>query len=373
MRLNHWPIGRGAAALWVAAIVGITAPHVAHPLQAAELAADVAAQLDQRIEKFREAHRVPGISAAIVVGGQLTLQRGYGLADVENDVPATPETVYRLASISKMLTAVAALQLAEQGKLDLHAPVQKYVPDFPEKQSPITCELLLKHQSGIRHYRDGEIRSAVAYARVGDSLKIFRDDPLLFAPGEKFSYTTYGYNLLGAAVEAAAGQEFVAYVREHIGTPSGMKSIRPDNPYQIIPHRAAGYRLEGSGEQAKLVNDIFVDVSNKIPGGGWCATSGDLARFVIALWDGKLLSREWLERMWTAQPTAAGKQTDCGLGCFVEQRQGQRWVSHSGGQPKVSTFLVFAPASRSAVVLLSNLSGVRLKALAGELLALVSQ
>jgi CubicO group peptidase (beta-lactamase class C family) len=341
--------------------------------QAAELSAEIATQLDERIDAFRDKHRVPGISAAVVVGGQLVLERGYGLADVENNVPATPDTVYRLASISKMLTAVAALQLVEQGKLDLQAPVQKYVPDFPEKQAPITCELLLKHQSGIRHYKDGEVRSAVAYARVGDALKIFCDDPLLFAPGEQFSYTTYGYNLLGTAIEAAAGQDYVSYVQEHVCRPAGMKAIEPDSPDKIIAHRAAGYRHKGPGKDAELVNDFFVDVSNKIPGGGWCANSGDLARFAIALMDAKLVSRESLERMWTAQKTASGKQTDSGLGCFVEQVDGQRRISHSGGQPKVSTFLVFSPESHSAVVLMSNLNGARLKALAGELLTLVSQ
>lgn len=341
--------------------------------RAAELSAEIAIQFDERVDAFRDKHRVPGISAAVVVGGQLVLERGYGLADIENSVAATPETVYRLASISKMLTAVAALQLVEQGKLDLQAPVQKYVPDFPEKQAPITCELLLKHQSGIRHYKNGEARSAKAYAHVGDALGIFRDDPLLFAPGEKFFYTTYGYNLLGTAVEAAAGQDYVEYVLEHVCRPAGMKSIEPDSPYKIIAHRAAGYRLEGQGDSATHVNDIFVDVSNKIPGGGWCSNTGDLARFAIALMDGKLVSRESLERMWTVQKTTDGKETPSGLGCFVEQVEGQRRISHSGGQPKVSTFLVFSPETRSAVVLMSNLSGTRLKALAGELLTLVSQ
>lgn len=357
----------------VLALAIACSPAAGTRVAAAELAAELAAQFDQRVDAFREKHRVPGISAAVVLGGQLVLERGYGLADVENSVPAAPETVYRLASISKMLTAVAALQLVEQGKLDLQAPVQTYVPGFPEKQAPITCELLLKHQSGIRHYKNGEVRSAVAYAHVGDALKIFQDDPLLFAPGEKYSYTTYGFNLLGTAVEAAAGQDYVEYVQEHVCRPAGMKSIEPDNPYKIIAHRAAGYRLQGIGDDARLVNDIFVDVSNKIPGGGWCSNTGDLARFAIALMDGKLLSRESLERMWTLQKTSNGQETTSGLGCFVEQVNGQRRISHSGGQPKVATFLVFSPDTRSAVALMCNLNGARLKALAGELLTLVSQ
>ena len=148
---------------------------------------------------------------------------------------------------------------------NLSAAIQKYVPSFPEKKAPITAELLLKHQSGIRHYKDDEVRSAVFYNRVGDSLAIFQDDPLLFTPGERFTYTTYGYNVLGAAIEGASGQDYVRYVQEHVCQKAGMTTIQPDNPYKIIPHRAAGYRIKGSLEKGELLNDFMVDVTNKIP------------------------------------------------------------------------------------------------------------
>jgi CubicO group peptidase (beta-lactamase class C family) len=289
------------------------------------------------------------------------------MADVENQVPATADTVYRLASISKMLTAVAAMQLVEQKKLDLEAPIQKYVPGFPEKQAPITAALLLKHQSGIRHYKGDEVRSIVFYSRVGEALKIFQDDPLLFAPGEKFSYTTYGFNLLGTAIEGASGADYVSYVQEHVCRPAGMLTIQPDNPSKIIPHRAAGYRMKTPAKDAELLNDFAVDVTNKIPGGGWCSTPGDLARFAIALMDAKLVSRETLEQMWTVQKTADGKNTPCGLGCFVAKMDGERIVSHSGGQPKVSTFLLLMPGKRQAIALMCNLRDAPLEPLAREL------
>ncbi len=174
-----------------------------------------------------------------MVDGQIVYEQGYGLADVENQVPATPESIYRLASISKMFTAVAAMQLVEQGKLDLAAPIQEYVPSFPQKdQGAVTAELLLKHQSGIRHYQGDEVRSVVFYSRVGDALVIFQDDPLLFPPGEKFSYTTYGYNLLGTAIEGASGEDYVAYVTKHILEPCGIETMRPTIPirsFRIVP------------------------------------------------------------------------------------------------------------------------------------------
>ncbi len=233
----------------------------------------------------------------------------------------------------------------------------------------MTAELLLKHQSGIRHYRGNEARSAVFYNRVGDALVIFQDDPLLFTPGEKLSYTTYGFNLLGTAIEGASGEDYVSYVTKHVFEPAGIKTIQADNPYKIIPHRAAGYREQYvAGKQDALRNDFMVDVTNKIPGGGWCGTPGDLCRFAIALMDGKLLKPETLARMWTPQQTSDGKQTESGLGCFVAEADGKRRISHSGGQPKVSTFLVFCPEDRTAVALMCNLSGTGLKPLANELL-----
>jgi CubicO group peptidase (beta-lactamase class C family) len=340
---------------------------------AAELPAELRSQVDAKIESLMQERGAPGVSAAIVVDGQIAYERGYGLADVENNVPATPDTIYRLASISKMFTATAAMQLVEAGKLDLAAPIQKYVPSFPEKQAAITAELLLKHQSGIRHYKGDEVRSAVFYNRVGDALVIFQDDPLLFSPGERFHYTTYGYNLLGTAIEGASGEDYVAYVRKHILEPCGCETMRPDNPYQIIPHRAAGYRKIGAGKAAELRNDFMVDISNKIPGGGWCGTPRDLCRFAIAVMNGKLVSSETLERMWTPQKTAQGEQTDSGLGCFVANVNGQRRISHSGGQPKVSTFLVFAPEQKTAVALMCNLKDTNLSKLANELVDVVAQ
>ncbi len=352
-------------------------------LSAGELPAKTSEAIDAAVAQFMEKQRVPGLSLAIEVDGQIVRERGYGLADVENHVPATPQSVYRLASISKMLTAVAVMQLEEKSKLDLSAPIQQYVSDFPEKQAPITAELLLKHQSGIRHYKgEAEVASAVAYRRVGDALVIFKDDPLLFTPGEKFSYTTYGYNLLGAAIEGASGQDYVSYVQEHVCRPAGMTSIQPDEQARIIPHRAAGYRLRiadddkvtavgeiADHEPAKgeLVNGIMVDVSNKIPGGGWCSTAGDLARFAIALANGKLVSKPTLEKMWTVQKTASGEATPSGLGCFVDDVGGERRISHSGGQSKVATFLTLSPEKGRAIALMCNLQGAKLKPLAAAI------
>ena len=332
-------------------------------LFAAELPAEKVKAIDEAVNAFMQKQHVPGLSLAIVTNHEISYEHGYGLADIENNVPATPETVYRLASISKLLTAVAAMQLVEQSKLDLNAPIQTYVPDFPEKQAAITCQHLLTHQSGIRHYKGDENRSAVTYAHVKDSFGVFKDDPLLFNPGEQVSYTTYGFNLLGAAIEGASGENYVKFVTDNICQPAGMTTMRPDSVAKIIPHRAAGYRSSGP----VLVNDYAVDVSNKIPGGGWCSTAGDLARFAIVWEQGRLVKPETLEKMWTPQKTSNGKTTDRGLGCALLMIGDDLRVSHSGGQPKVSTYLTLSPNSKSAVAIMCNLSGENLKPLADKL------
>ncbi|REK12744.1 MAG: class A beta-lactamase-related serine hydrolase [Planctomycetota bacterium] len=360
-------LGHPARRRLLVACLGTMIALVACPFAAADLSAETKQAIDEAAEAFREKQRVPGLSIAVAVDLEPAYEKGYGLADVENEVPATAESVYRLASISKMLTAVAALQLVEAGKLDLATPIQEYV-EFPEKQAPITCKHLLAHQSGIRHYKGDEVRSNIAYANVSDPFHVFANDPLLFAPGEKFSYTTYGYNVLGAAIEGASGQRYVAYVLEHIAKPSGMETLRPDSPYKLIPHRAAGYRMSGP----VLVNDISVDVSNKIPGGGWCSEAGDLVRFACALCDGKLLEPETLEEMWTARKTAGGDETGYGYGCNIRTLDGDRRISHSGGQPKVSTFLTYSPAQKTAVAVMTNLRGAPARVLADQLMAIVA-
>ena len=149
---------------------------------------------------------IPGLSAAVVTERRLRWSSAYGMADLENFVPATTETVYRLASVTKPITATAVLQLVEAGKVDLDAPIQRYVPAFPEKQWPVTVRHLLSHQAGIRNWTDEEFHNTRHFASIAESLAVFKDDPLLFEPGTRTQYTSLGYNLMGAVVEGVSGQ-----------------------------------------------------------------------------------------------------------------------------------------------------------------------
>jgi CubicO group peptidase (beta-lactamase class C family) len=327
------------------------------------LAAEKVKQIEALINAEMARQKIPGLSVALVVGGQLRWSNGYGLADVENNVPAKASTVYRLASVSKPITATALMQLVERGRIDLDAPVQKYCPAFPPKQWTVTTRQVLGHLSGIRHYKsDEEFNSTRHYESITEALSMFKDDPLLHEPGAKYTYTTFGYSVLGCEVEGASGRKFADYVRENVFAPAGMDRIRVDSVAELIPNRAQGYRRTEKGE---LLNSPLADNSYKVPGGGFVSTVEDLARFAVAVQSGKLLRRETLEQMFTRQKTSDGKKTNYGLGWGVNTRQGgQRIIGHSGAQQRVSTSLHMQPDQGLAVVLMADIEDVRLGDLA---------
>jgi len=353
-----------------------------HPLlpfvTAALLAASALAQaptwvgaVEAELTKQLQQDKIPGLSCAIAVRGELLLRVGLGLADVENDVPATPQTVYRLASISKPITAVLAMQLAEQGQLDLDADVQALVPSWPAKPWPVTTRQLLAHLGGVRHYlREGE--STVHYATQTEGLVCFAADPLLHQPGSKYHYSTYGYNLVAAVVEARTGVPFAQVLRQRIAEPAGATTLQDDDVRRIVRGRAQGYVRVGD----VLQNSELMDASYKLGGGGLCASAEDLARFGVALLDGKLVAPATLQQMTTRQQTTtgerAGEAIDYGLGLRVEAQGARSLWWHSGAQSRVSTMLLLLPQERVVVVLLCNLEKVRLQPLARRLADLVA-
>ena len=319
-------------------------------------------QIETVVSRAMDSQKVPGLTVAVAAGGELRWSKGFGLSDVESNVPAKASTVIRLASISKPITAVAVLQLAEQGKLDLDAPVRKYVPSFPEKRWPITVRQLLGHLGGIRHYNnDAEVDSTRHYTGMLAPLRIFRNDPLVAEPGASFSYTTYGYVLLGAVVESASGDRFMDYLHRNISEPAGMDTIRDDNVFAIIPNRSRGYRLSQDGA---LLNCNLADTSNKIPGGGMVSTAADLVKFALAVHNGVLLKPETVERMFTRQTLKSGERTDYGLGWRI----GHGWVGHSGGQQGTATMLMMVPERGTATVVMSNLEETKVDQLAGDIM-----
>ena len=334
---------------------------------------DLAAEFDRRILEQMRRQNLAGLSAAFVVDGRVVDVRSYGWQDVAKAIPATGASTYRWASISKPMTAIAALQLFERGELDLDADVRDYVPEFPAKPHPITSRQLLCHQGGIVHYTNGPVIRTVRSYDVPHpfadrvlALDMFKESPLVCEPGSQYSYSTPGYALLGAVIGRAGEQKYRDQVVERIATPLGMDTLQPDHEWVDIPQRTPGYRRAPTGEVFESTGSD--KISWKLAAGGWTSTVGDLARFGAGVARGELLRPATWEMALTPQPTAAGEPTTGGLGFGVFELAGRKVAAHSGGQQKTSTYLIVDLEARTAVALMCNTQGARLTGPARELL-----
>ena len=296
----------------------------------------------------------PGIAIAVSVDGETVWSEGFGYANLEHRVPMWPSVKFRVGSISKSLTAAAAARLVADGRLDLDAPIQKYVPSFPEKAHPITTRQLGGHLAGIRHYQGDENFIRDPYATVLDSLTIFADDPLLHEPGSAFAYTSYGFNLLSAVVESAARQPFLDTMRDAVFRPLGLRDTVADFVTPIIPGRTSYYVRDDAGQ---VVNAPWVNNSYKWAGGGFLSTTEDVLAFANAHLDDDFLTESSRKLLFTEQKTRDGEGVGYGFGWFIRTREdGRRLLSHSGGSVGGTSLMVMEPASRVVVVGLINLT-----------------
>jgi CubicO group peptidase (beta-lactamase class C family) len=342
--------------------------------QQSNLSTEKRTQLEYAVHKFMAANGIPGVSVAIVENGEYEWSGGFGMADVENSVPATSHTLYRLASISKPITATAAMLLWQRGKLDLDAAAQKYCPAFPLKGSPITTRQALAHLAGIRHYKgdsqeDPEVGNTRHFENpIEGGLNFFKNDPLVAEPGTKFSYSTQGFTVVGCAIEGASGQKYVDFVRDNVLLPAGMTHTLADDRFAVIPYRARFYSKQKSGV---LMNADFLDSSYKIPGGGWLSSAEDMASFEVAMLNDRVVNHATRNVMWTSQKTSDGKETGYALGWGTGKELGVLDVGHGGGQQGTSTFIMMIPERRAGVVVLMNIDGADSSALATDLMKIL--
>jgi serine beta-lactamase-like protein LACTB, mitochondrial len=300
------------------------------------------------------ARGTPGLALAVAVDGIIVYSEGFGFADLEERVPVWPTTKFRIGSISKPLTAVGLMELVQSGKLDLDAPIQKYVPSFPDKGALITVRMVSGHLGGIRHYQGDEFAIQKHYANVTEGLAIFKDDPLVSPPGTKFNYSSYGFNLLSAAIESASGQDFLSYMQANVIAPFGLVHTTPDLNSQIVEQRSRFYELPKNGP---VENAPYVDNSYKWAGGGFLSTAEDLVRFGSALLQPGILNAQSLKTMFTSQRTSAGEETGYGIGWGIGKTpSGKRFYAHSGGSVGGTSQLIVYPDSHVVVALVTNLS-----------------
>lgn len=315
-----------------------------------------AAAISQSRAFIQEELRLIGAPGAAVCVGKddgIIWSEGFGMADVEGQTATTRQTRFRIGSVSKPLTSAAVGLLFQEGRLDLDAPVQRYVPTFPLKRWPITTRELAGHLAGIRQYTEGEFDSQKPYATILDGLSIFAGDSLLHEPGTAFAYSSYGWNLISAVIEGASGESFTTFMKDRIFSPAGMPATEPDFVDSVIPNRARPYVHPDS--TPRVINAPYVDNSYKWASGGFVSTADDLCRFGAMLLDGKILRPDVVRLLWKSQKTTNGVPTGYGLGWYtVRAKTGRQIVFHTGDAKGSSALLAIYPENDLVLAILTN-------------------
>lgn len=290
-----------------------------------ETADEIVAAYISHVEETMGVANQYGFSVAVSMCGEMVFSRELGYSDLENQTPVNTATKFRIGSVSKPITAIALGQLFEKGAINFDSEVQTHAPTFPSKDHPITIRQIAGHLSGIRHYNSAqEFFSADRYETVTDALVIFQDDPLIAIPGTKYSYSSYGWNLLSVVVENASGEPFLEYMQSNIFDKAQMHETAADEPHKIIPNRSRFYSFDDESNTNQ--NAPLVDQSNKWAGGGFLSTPRDLLRFAKSIRENELISAKTLSILTETQFDGDGVETGYGIG-WVSGRTYQDWES----------------------------------------------
>jgi serine beta-lactamase-like protein LACTB, mitochondrial len=314
------------------------------------------------------ASKVPGLAVAVMMDGALAWSEQFGHADLTTKTPITATTRFRIGSVSKPLTAAGLALLVERGQLDLDAPIQKYIPDFPQKDGVITTRLLAGHLSGIRNYRGLEACSNKPFPNLRSGLKVFENDPLESPPRAKFSYTSYNWNTIGVIMEAAAKQDFLSFMEENVLKPLGLNNTVPDRAGVPDSQRTQFYEVLQDG-QFHIAPPV--DLSFCWPAGGYLSTAEDMVRFGAMHLRPGFLKPESIKLLFISQATDTGALTNYGVGWFTRENV---WY-HGGDSAGGTAILMLVPARRIAIGLATNcghgflLNSIRKKMVAQEQVA----
>jgi CubicO group peptidase (beta-lactamase class C family) len=332
---------RQTARLFILLAAFVAAPH--------PTAADA---VDDFVKTHMERHQVPGLSLAICRDGQVVKAQGYGLANVELDVPAKPETIFQSGSVGKQFTAMAVMLLVEEGKLSLDDPLPKYFAGAPGSWKGITVRHLLTHTSGIKDWgnEDIDFRKDYTEAELAKIAMKLKPD---FVPGTQWSYSNTGYALLGFLVGKVSGKFYGDFLEERVFGPLGMEGAQVISETDIVKNRAAGYVLE----DGKLRNQSWVSPSlNTTADGSLYLTALDLAKWDAALGESKLLRPEGYTAMWSPVLLRNGTTYPYGFGWSFDEQRGEKVIEHGGSWQGFRTAIVRYPARKLTVIVLANLA-----------------
>ena len=294
----------------------------------------------------------PGASVIAIRDGKTIFRRAYGLANVELQVPMKPDMVFKLGSMTKQFTAIAIMILQERGDLSLNNLITTYFPDYPVNEEVITIKHLLSHTSGIKNYNGiqewkEKIRDKISPKEIID---IFKNEPLEFTPGDKWKYCNSGYTLLAKIIEKASGQTYKSFITNNIFKPAGMDHTYFGTDDQIIPDLVSGYRKE----DGLILKAEYMSMSHPYGGGDILSNTDDLAKWMDALENNKLISKESLEKCF--QPTILnnGTKTNYGYGWFIGDFQGKKNLYHGGGVYGFVSHGMYLPEEKIYVAVLHN-------------------
>ncbi|MBC2845984.1 serine hydrolase domain-containing protein [Winogradskyella flava] len=327
------------------------------------------------IENLIKEKKVVGVSASYAVNGEIQWASASGFADKEKKSEFTINTEVRTASIAKSMTAIAVMQLVEQGLVDINLPIDTYIPEFVQKgKTKITTKHLLSHTSGIGAYKNlKEIENKVNYETLLDAYDVFKNRKLRFEPGTEFYYTSYGYVILGILIEKVSGLSFEAYMQKHIWDKANMTNTGIEKP-QIKRQQTAS--LYSRDRKDRLKNIEANNLSNRIPAGGFYSTVSDLVKFGNALLDNTLVSEATIKLM-TTHHSLEKVNNSYGFGFYLYGKRPNEGgiYGHNGAQTGTSTQLFIIPSRKTVVAVISNTSraGREVSTVAGELCNIFNQ
>ena len=321
------------------------------PLATLLLASQVthADQVDKYLKSQMQEHRIPGLTLMVLRDGKPIKSAAYGLANVELNAPAKPETVFEIGSITKQFTAAGILLLAREGKLSVDDKISKYLKDTPEAWADVTIRHLLTHTSGIKTYTGLNGNQLWQHLTQEQFIQSIGKEPMDFQPGDSWKYCNTGFNLLGYIIENVSGKNYWDFMSQRVFQPLGMTATTNRLPSLVIPNRASGY------EQTNHVwRNRDSDLTEVFSAGAIASTVGDLAKWDMALDGDRLLDAASKEQMWTPVKLNDGKTRKYGFGWNVDAVEGHKNIGHGGSTSGFSASNQRFPDDRLAVIILTN-------------------
>jgi CubicO group peptidase (beta-lactamase class C family) len=327
---------------------------------------NIAATIDAIVEAPIKAGRIAGASVAVVRGNETLVERGYGMADLQLDVPTPPRAIYEIGSVTKQFTAAAILLLAEEHKLSLDDELTKFLPDYPTQGHRITLRQLLNHTSGIKGYTELEEFGELMLLKKPkqELVKLFSSKPFDFPPGEELIYNNSAYFLLGLIIEQVSGVSYADFVKSRLFDKVGMKDSSYCSERVIQKNKVHGYDTA----DGTLVLKGYIDHSWPYAAGSLCSSAHDLALWNRALHGGKVLTPESYRALTTPGRLNDDTEIRYGMGVGVVSRAGRRMISHGGGINGFLAHAAYYPSENLTVVVLFNTAGpVNPQAIASEI------